>query len=323
MRYFYIAVAETRFLEDIFNVIKAWDEKLQKIRGVRVGILIRFAKWKRGCLPCKLADAYSVPLFVDNGAFEYLSKSDLEERTINASVLERWVREYASWIASWYPYVTAAAMPDVPVHGREFLPADVRLERIVLTNRLHSRFYRLVRAQEPEALRKLVIVIQGFEVHEYQLSASMNLSPDYAETCTLGGGCPYHGIVGVGSVCVRKPSSRGKTALLAEGKAAGTLSAFMREFLNARWPRELRGFHFFGLHTEAVRQYGMHPRYYASDTGAHGLNYKYKWRTVLGCRKLGERECYIRAVESQLRTTLSSLLSLEINRISYLRGRTE
>ncbi len=308
MRFFYIAVAETKWLEDIFALLKDWDDRLRKIRGIRVGVLIRYAKWKRGCLPCKLAERYNIPLFVDNGAFEYLSKSELEKPVLDVNLLMRWIVEYSAWISAWYNYVTAAAMPDVPVHGARFLPANVRLVRIHLTQMLHLAFRRLVRAHDPEALRKLVIVIQGFEVHEYQLSALLNMTPELVETCTLSGGCPYRGIVGVGSVCVRKPSAKGKTAKLAEGRAAGTLNEFLREFLNARWPREIRGFHFFGLHTDAVRAFGEHPRYFASDTGAHGLNYKYKWRTVLGCKELN-KECYLKAIEDQVKRTLRPFIS--------------
>ena len=309
MRFFFVALAETKWIEDIINdAIKPFDERLWKTRGVRVGILVRFTKWRGVCIPCKLADAYNVPLFVDNGAFEYLSKTDLERPHLDMRVLHRWLSDYARWLTSWYTYATAAALPDIPVHGRDFLPADIRLDRIVLTSRLHTMFARMLRGLEPEAMRKTIIVIQGFEVHEYQLSAALNLTPELTETCTLAGGCEYHGIVGVGSVCVRKPSAAGKTAVLAGGVAAGTLRSFMREFLAARWPREIRGFHFFGLHTEAVHHFAMHPRYFASDSGAHGMNYKYKWRTVLGCRRL-DKECYVRAVTDQLRRTLRPLLN--------------
>ena len=309
MRYFYIALAETKWLEDIFAKIKEYDDVLRGARGIRVGVLIRYAKWRRVCIPCKLAEAYDVPLFVDNGAFEFLSKSDLEERELPMDKLRRWVYDYARWLSTWHNYVTAAALPDVPVHGADFLPADVRLERIVLTNKLHLMAARLLRRSG--ALGKTIIVIQGFEVHEYQLSASLNLTPELVETCTLSGGCPYRGIVGVGSVCVRKPSAKGKTALLAGGRAAGTLRGFMHGFLSARWPREIRGFHFFGLHTDAVRAFAMHERYFASDTGAHGLNYKYKWRTFLGCSEL-DKQCYVRAIEDQLRRTLAPLLNASL-----------
>ena len=305
MRYFYIALAETRHLEDIYARLKEWDERLWRLRGIRVGVLIRFAKWKRVCLPCKLSEKYDVPLFVDNGAFSYLTASALEEEHLDEHVLNKWLRDYAGWINTWHNYVTAAAMPDVPVHGREFLPPTLRGHRIWLTAQLHKIFARMAR----QALPRMIVVLQGFTVEEYYKSLRLHME-NYdllGETLSFNPGRePYGGVFGIGSVCVRKPSSKGKTALLAEGKAAGTLKQFMREFLEFNWPGGVNGFHFFGLHTEAVRSFYGHPRYYASDTGAHGLNYKYKWRTVLGCKAL-DRDCYIRAVESQLKLTLGPL----------------
>lgn len=305
MKFFFVALAETKHLEDIFAKIAEWDERLRKLRGIRVGVMIRFTKWKRACTPCRLAERYNLPLFVDNGAFSYLSTSELEEEHIDSSVLRRWVVDYAGWMRTWHNYVTAAALPDVPVHGRDFLPPLLRGHRIWLTAQLHVMYARLAR----ETLPRMVVVLQGFTVEEYAKSLKLHLE-NYnllGETLSFNPNKePYGGIFGVGSVCVRKLSAKGSTALLAGGKAAGTLKEFMKDFLAYEWPELVRGFHFFGLHTEAVRWFHSHPRYYASDTGAHGLAYKYKWRTVLGCRRLG-RECAVKAVEAQLKTTLGVL----------------
>ncbi len=314
MKYFYIAVAETRYLEDIYSKIKEWDERLNKLRGIRVGVLVRFAKWKTGCKPCKLSEKYDVPLFVDNGAFSYLSASDLEQEALDDRALHKWITDYSKWIAAWYPYVTAAAMPDVPVHGRDFLPSSLRAARIWLTAGLHQLFAKMLRRMEPAALEKMIVVLQGFTVEEYWKSLQLHLgnADHLSDTLSFNPGRePYGGVFGVGSVCVRKPSSKGKTAILAGGKAAGTLKEFMRDFLSYGWPELVRGFHFFGLHTEAVRWFASHPRYYASDTGAHGLNYKYKWRTVLGCERL-DGKCYQKAVESQLKATLGHLANPQL-----------
>jgi len=314
MKFFFICIAETKYLEDIFNLLSQYDEVFNKHHGIRLGILIRFTKW-RSCKPCKLAERYNVPLFVDNGAFDYLSKTDLEKESLSHSVLEKWVTRYASWVSTWYPYVTVAAMPDVPVHGREFLPHELRLKRIELTAKLHARFAQLLKRLDPGSLSRVLIVLQGFTVEEYYYSLRLHLEnfDVLADTLSLSSnGRPYAGVFGVGSVCVRKPSAKGKTALLAEGKVAGTLAQFMREFLGFDWPRDIRGFHFFGLHTEAVRSFSSHPLYYGSDTGAHGLNYKYKWRTRLKCSSLN-KDCYLRAVETQVRLTLSPYLNKPIH----------
>ena len=308
MRFFYIAPSDTSNIDVVFEVVSSWNERLRKLRGIQVGVLIRFAKWRRACTPCRLAEKYNVPLFVDNGAFEYLSATALERQELDSSVIERWIIHYSSWLANWYNYVVAAAMPDIPVHGRKFLDRAVRVRRIETTVLLHERFARILRRIEPAAVEKAIVVLQGYTVDEYEYSLEL-LSGKHdllGDTQSFSGRGPYSGIFGVGSVCVRKPSARGKTGVLADGAAAGTLHSFMNEFLNHEWPGLVRGFHFFGLHTEAVRRYGMHRLYYASDTGAHGLNYRYKWRTRLGCRS-PDTECYARSIESQLRTTLGPL----------------
>jgi len=308
MRFFFIAVAETKFLDAVFEVVAEYGKLLWKRRSIRLGVMIRFSKWKGICKPCLLAEEYGVPLFVDNGAFDYLTRADLERPLLSEATLLKWIEDYARFARRYAKYCVALAMPDIPVHGRDFLPADVRLQRIVLTAKLHKRFARMLR-REPDILQKFIVVIQGYTVGEYMLSWELNTSPDVYETQTFctSSECEYGGVVGVGSVCVRKPSARGKTGVLASGVAAGTLAEFMREFLDARWPREIRGFHFFGLHTDAVRHFWSHKRYYGSDTGAHGLFYKFKWRTILGCKAL-DKVCYAKAVEKQIRITLGPLL---------------
>ena len=299
IRYFYIAIAEqrTNVLEDVANLLSSYTTKLP----LRLGILVRFTKWFT-CQPCKIAEKYDIPLFVDNGAFDFL-KGRLDNHLVYDVLLDKWVRRYVSWLQAWYNYVTAAALPDIPVHGRDFVGPQERLNRIRLTARLHDLAIKQLRRCEPWALAKSVPVIQGYELWEYQYAAT--LLPFHETATTVGD--DYRGVVGVGSVCVRKPSAKGKTGVLASGVAAGTLRGFMREFLDAKWPREIRGFHFFGLHTEAVHAFAFHPRYFASDTGAHGLNFRWKWKTFLRCRQ-PDGECYLRSVEHQVRTSLSPLL---------------
>jgi len=314
--FFYIAIAETRYLEDIFSKLSEYDDFFRKNNGIRIGALVRFTKWKKACTPCKLADKYNVPLFIDNGAFDYLTKSQLDAEAELEFNWRKWLMEYASFMSNWYSYVTAAAMPDVPVHGREFLPPSYRMVRIMQTATFHAKFAALLRRLEPAALEKMIVVLQGYTVKEYAASLEEHMKNKDILSDTLSfnpGREPYGGVFGVGSVCVRKPSSKGKTALLADGRAAGTLKQFMKEFLTYGWPENVRGFHFFGLHTDAVRLFANSPRYYASDTGAHGLNYRYKWRTVLGCKK-PDAECYSRAIESQIRLTLSPFLSKQLTR---------
>lgn len=306
MRYFYVAPADARYIEDTIALISKWDEKMNRYWGLRVGILLRFTIWN-DCKACRLAEKYNVPVFVDNGAFAYLTGSGAPS--------PKWLPDYYLWLKRWGNYITVAALPDLPVHGREFYPGPERLRRIKLSIRLHREFARMLKWM-PDVLEKTILVLQGYLLEEYLYAyKSMREVAELRETCTMGGGCPYHGVYGVGSVCVRKPSSRGQTSVLADGKAAGSLHNFLREFLNYRWLEDVRGFHFFGLHAEAIQRWGHHPRYYASDTGAHGMNYKYKWRDVLGCRA-PDKQCYLKSIEHQLKRSLAPYLSrsLEVRR---------
>ena len=300
MRFFYVALSETRrdVLERIFGVISDWNERTGRY-GIRVGVLVRFSKWRRVCLPCRLAERYGVPVFVDNGAFDYLA------RGLESSIIDRWVFDYASWVRVWGNWITAYALPDVPVHeGPSFLGLEDRLGRIKLSARVHGVFAGRV---GDSVLERGVVVLQGYALEEYEYSYELLSGiPELGGTQSFSGRGPYAGVFGVGSVCVRKASSNGKAALLAGGRAAGTLRGFLREFLGRCCP-DIVGFHFFGLHKDAVGWFGRDARYFASDTGAHGFNFRYKWKSFLGCREL-DPTCYARAVEHQLRITLLPLL---------------
>lgn len=311
MRFFYIAVGERRFVEDVVSLLTDFNSFSRKY-GVTVGLLIRFTNWSSACLPCKLAEKYDVPLFVDNGAFSFLTTRDLDSNSVlDRATLCRWVTKYSRWWCSWHNYATAMALPDIPVHGRRFVERKTRLERIRLTAELHRMMVRMIR-HCGDAVDRAVAVLQGYTVDEYMLSYKLYAeTPELADIPSLSGRGVYGGVYGVGSVCVRKPSSAGKTSVLAEGKAAGTLHEFLRRFLNADWDSGVRGFHFFGLHTEAVRRYGRHRLYYASDTGAHGLNFRWKWRTFLKCKQ-PDKDCYLKAVEHQLKTSLAPLLTKQL-----------
>ena len=86
------------------------------------------------------------------------------------------------------------------------------------------------------------------------------------------------------------------------------------------WWAVLRPVIMFGLHREAVSTFGPHPRFHASDSGAYGLNYKYKWRPILGCRAPNTPGCAARAVHRQLARTPQPLLSRSIEEFFGLAG---
>ena len=307
MRFFYVALAETRkdILEAIVGVVREWDERA-KSKGVRVGVLVRYTKWRsRECIPCKLARENGLPVFVDNGAFSFLTAKDLEG-TPDPYTLARWRQDYAQWLVNHSEDFFLAALPDIPVHGRRFLAEPERAARIRLSTRNQELFVKTYGSILP--LEKLVPVVQGYEAREYeesyrQLEASGVLEATAFNTYSN----VYEGVLAVGSVCVRKWTAKSKTGVLAEGKAAGTLKDWLPGFLSGCC-RGALGFHLFGLHREAVSAYGWHPRFIASDTGAHGFSYKYKWKTVLKCRAPNTPDCAARAVDRQLRRTLQPLL---------------
>ena len=307
MRFFYVAVAETRrdMLEAIIDTIKEWNEKL---RGrVEVGVLVRYTKWRsRPCTPCRLAKENNIRVFIDNGAFTYLTADDLEGMP-DIRKLYRWRYDYAEWLRRNLEDYDFAAMPDIPVHGRRFLGPAERRERIKLSSWNQALFLELA----PPAVReRLVPVLQGYEVSEYSYSYRLLDKYGVLEETAYDPYIPNHytGILAVGSVCVRKWSANGKTGVLAEGEAAGTLKRFLEEFL-AGCCLDVRGFHLFGLHSEATAWFSLHSRFFATDSGAHGLNYKFKWRTVLGCAAPNTPSCAAKAVNHQLKRTLAPLLS--------------
>ena len=305
MRFFYVAIAETRedMVRAIIETIREWNERL---RGkVEVGVLVRYTKWRsRPCLPCRLAKDEGLPIFVDNGAFSFLSSSELEAWP-RLQVLDYWVRDYAEWLREHAGEFDFATLSDLPVHGRGFLSRARRHARIVLSTHLQARLLSML----PGFVReRMVPVVQGYLVTEYYESFRQLSSAGVLEESAYNLGGDYRGVIAVGSVCVRKSSSNGKTVVLAGGEAAGTLARFLRMFLEDCCI-EVRGFHFFGLHREAVSRWGLHERFYASDSGAHGLNYKYKWRTILNCKAPNSPECAARAVDYQLRRTLTPFLS--------------
>lgn len=313
MEFFYIALSENRrsYIEAALGVIEEWNRKSGR---VRIGVLVRYTRARSNCQVCKMARDRGLPVFIDNGAFTHLKNLDSK---LDPARIERWLSDYASFIRSYHELFDYYALPDVPVHGRRFLPMPERKDRIKLSARLHERFLGMV---PRESLAKAVPVIQGYTLIEYLDSYRSLARLGVLNNTAYNLSRDYYMVLAVGSVCVRKPSSNGKTGTLAGGEAAGTLDSFIREILEygeiPAW-----GFHFFGLHREAVSKYGRHERFHASDTGAHGLNFKLKWRTFLKCRRQDE-ECYAKAVEHQLTVTLKNIVNTPItNWIQFRDGK--
>ena len=303
MRFFFVAIAETRseIVESITRTIREWNTRLDG--RLRVGVLVRYTKWRRReCLPCKYAREYDVPVIIDNGAFTFLTASSLEGR-LDPFTLARWRTDYALWLSANRDMYDKAVMPDIPVHGRRFLGERERRARIELSALNQRLFLELYGGILP--VDKLVPVIQGFTVEEYEYSYELLRSSGLLNGTAYTHG-DYEGVLGVGSVCVRKWSSKRMASTIAGGKAAGTLNKWLPVFLS-KCCRSAKGFHFFGLHSRGVRAFGRHPRFHASDSGAHGYSYKYRWRT-LGCRAFNTPECAQRIVGAQLERVLKPFL---------------
>lgn len=301
MRFFFISIADTRreFIESALNVISHYNRRL----GVEVGVLVRWTKWRKVKPLYGLHERYGVKLFVDSAGFEQLVGGDVSNPLFPY--------KYASWFNRFSDTVDYVAVPDIPVHGRrEFFNKHKRMRLINETIKRSKLFVSSVEDKD-----KVILVLQGYEVDEYKYSLSMYLGdPVFHDTRSLAhGNGDYYRVLAVGSVCVRKPESAGKTTVIAGGLGAGTLFKFMDEFLGSKWQDWIRGFHFFGLHTSAIRRYGRHKLFYGSDTGAYGLNFKWKWKTTLGCEK-PDAKCYAKAIEKQILVSLRSLLNKDITK---------
>ena len=302
LRHFFVSIADTRksYIEAMVNVVSYYNEKLKG--RVNIGILVRWTKWKNIPPLYRLHEKYGLKLFVDSAGFEQLSS--------NADIVNpMFPFKYASWYNRYSDTIDFIAVPDIPVHSRDkFFDSGTRLKLINETIRRAKIFTMISHEKE-----KIILVLQGFELEEYVYSfIQYMLEPVFSETRSMiHKNNDYYRVFAVGSVCVRKPEASGKTTKMAEGKAAGTLFQFMKQFLNHDWG-DIRGFHFFGLHTAAIKRFGKHAMFYGSDTGAYGLNFKYKWKTTLKCRELNE-ECYAKAIEHQLRVSLNSFFNKQLD----------
>ena len=216
----------------------------------------------------RIAQEYpDVPMALDNGAFQFL-KVDLDAHAdITEDIIAKWFENLsrAQRSREW----EFVALPDIPVHGRKFVPIQERLYRIQLTFELHKRYLEAYGYD-----RQLRLVLQGFTPHEYHISYYL-----YYENLDLSRLNP---VLAVGSVCVRKNSS---LTYLASGKARGKLD-FMDPLLNSSELFQHHiGLHFFGLHGRFVKKWKDHLRFYSSDSGAAGSVFKYEIKDIM--KRLG------------------------------------
>jgi len=227
----------------------------------------------------KFSCEYAGPKYaLDNGAFQLL-KADFDgQLTLDDLNLDSWFSRLAQSASSGcWDWV---ALPDLPVHGKKFVEAHERVNRILLSARLHRLF---LQRYYGEVLTTFRPVLQGFTTEEYLYSKRLvdQLRNEYT----------LDTVYAVGSVCVRKPSST--TRHLAEGKARGTVDE-LRELLDLT----NAPLHFFGLHGRFVRSLREHPNFFSADSGAAGLVFRWEVRELKQRMRLqwnGRRKDYLLA----------------------------
>ena len=184
--------------------------------------------------------------FADNGAYQFLTGSWEHSLILRKDRVERWFNTFAEFLErlDYDEY----ALPDLPVHGKEFAPREERLNRIAESARLHAGFL------DRYGLPNWVPVLQGYEIDEYELS--YQLLKDFGIESNF---------YAVGSVCSRKKTK--------------TLIPFVQQFLDSCC-EQVRRFHFFGLNFRAAKPFRRHPRLYSIDTGAWAHALRWRWRDI-------------------------------------------
>ncbi|MEO2151340.1 MAG: hypothetical protein ABGW50_01615 [Thermococcus sp.] len=294
----FFAIADKRYYSTSIPFIAHIQSSILSKHGVRAGILVRMGKFTKEL--ARMCEEHGIYLFVDNGAFDILTKDILDKPIRNISKLRLWALKVADFIAKQHTDVDGVALPDVPVHGKEFVPRKERMDRIYTTAELHRLAVEHITKRDPEALSKAVAVLQGYEPGEYVASLTLhqrNLPDEIASF--YGENDVFGGVLAVGSVCVRKPSNAPSGRRSASGKGTNTLDQLMSFFMTSPVLKPYR-FHFFGLHMTAFRKYWRYPRFASADTGGHGLDFRLKWRTILKCSE-PNAECYNRALLLQVK----------------------
>ena len=281
LRAFFVSIHETRALADILRLIASLDREYSECCGVRVGLLANWLRWRdlRGYL--ELAKKHGIIVMIDNGGFQ---------GSTNPEALARWVR-------SVQHLVDHVLVPDRPVvlclsdHTVDPSCGDEAMEETV---RLARRFFELAERYRIDH-EKLVPVIQGYDVESYA-------------KC-------YEGLVGLyeerfGS----KPQLWALgSAKLWQWRSRDRLRRRRLRKLLAELGERLGGvrLHLLGIHGLDLKEVYAMSIVHSADSGSQGLNYIYKWRTVLKCKTL-TAECYARSVEREVRLSLAPVRNRQL-----------
>ncbi len=275
---FYVSVHEVRALPAALYLLRELDEEYGRAAGVDVGLLANWLRWKSLVGYLVLARKLGLPVLVDNGGFQ--GNVDVQAYARFVCLVSRLqvVREYG---------------------GVRFLAPDA-FKDPERTLRLHERFYSLVEEMCENALSLIVPVLQGNSVEEYARLYDVYLERGWirpSDYLAVSGLKP-HGWRGDPKIREKLPLPR----LLAE--------------LLARIGRDLEDWHItlhlLGIHGKDIgilNEKGVLQRArFSADSGSQGLNYRFKWRSVLQCKAL-TIDCYLKSIEREVGLSLKPLLN--------------
>ena len=195
----------------------------------------------------------------------------------------------ARWLRGVQRLVDYVLVPDRPA---ALCAANGTLDRgcgdgaVEETVMLARRFLELVERYGLDH-EKLVPVIQGYDVESYLRC--------YGELVALLGerlgSIPRLWALGSAKLWGWRSRDRERRGRLRE------LLAALESRLNVQ-------LHLLGIHGRDLHRVYYYDIVYSADSGSQGLNYRYKWRTVLGCKRF-TAECYRRSVEYEVALSLA------------------
>ncbi|AEM38231.1 hypothetical protein Pyrfu_0359 [Pyrolobus fumarii 1A] len=278
LRVFLVSVHETNALREALETLARLDRELSRCCGVRIGLLANWLKWRYRLEWLVAAKRrYGLIVYVDSGGFQGRVEPE----------------EYAGWLCRYWRLVDVVFAPDDPVLlCGDPLDEQCRRRKIWRTMALAVEFAQLVTERCPGALQRLSLTLQGLTPDEY-----MECYQGIIDMLGSVGveASDLNPLITLGSLKLR--SWRSRVAGL-----RGTIAEVVSEI-------NLKPLHLLGVHGRDLHKVLNNANVHSADTGAQGLNYILKHRDVLGCERLGP-ECYARAVEREVFSSLEPLLKL-------------
>jgi len=249
---------------DVLNIAKAFIHLKQVVPDLtrKIGLLFSFANFAkindRGRVigydretleAMKMLKEHGFEIMVDSGAFHVLARKIPVEKFLSyIDDYIRFVNEHLDLI-DWF--VTA----DIPCDARPAKEIQEMPNRWKIEQTVKNTIYIIDRCQDP---RKLIAVVQGYNVHEY------------VYCCDL---LRQHGIItartGVGSLCIRKYD--GSEVLIV---------ADILDNVKKNLPQWVK-LHAFGLNVKFLQHKEIAEKLYSSDSAAWSFSYTRFGRVTL------------------------------------------